>query len=237
LFNDIHVARRDADGSLTNQKRVPIAYGPRQKWLERIRQRPDLEDTKVAIKLPRMSFSYSTPLYDPSRQRSKRGYIREGNTKIKNPASYIVPFELSIYSKNEDEALQIIEQILPYFNPSIGVTIKPVDGHEFTDNILFKFLSADKNDEYEGSAESHERVLIYTLTFDATINLYKNLDYFGRFGSDDFGKIQERPVIKTVKLNFLDDSEEVFDGLTLKVNPPTANENDTFEVICERTDE
>lgn len=248
LFNDIHVARRKSDGSLTNEKRVPIAYGPKQSFLERIRQRPDLEDTKVAMKLPRMSFSYSTPLYDPERQRSKRGYIQEGRDKIKNPAPYRIPFELSIYTKNEDEALQIIEQILPYFNPSVGVTIKPVVGKTFTDNLKFTFLSANKDDQYEGAADSTQRVLIYTLTFDAAINLYKNVDYFRGSGATGDGSIggaggistgeydsdiTERPVIKRVIINHIDGEDEVFDDMTLTINPLSAEANEEFEIVCE----
>lgn len=214
---------------------MPIAYGPRQKFLERINQRPDLEEERVAIQLPRMSFSYDTPLYDSERQRNKRTYVQEGRDKIKSPAPYRIPFQLSIYSKNEDEALQIIEQILPYFSPSIGVKMKPVSGMDFTDEIIFSYLSANKEDNYEGSFEDR-RVLIYTLTFEARVNLYRNTRYFGRYGSDNYGDIQDRPVIKNVTIKNIDEDEVPFDGMKLVVTPQSAGADDLYEIICEDLD-
>ena len=68
LFNDITVKHsNDATGKTISTIKVPIAYGPMQKFLARIEQQPDF-NKNVAITLPRLSFEIVSYQYDPSRK-------------------------------------------------------------------------------------------------------------------------------------------------------------------------
>ena len=42
IFNDIHLVRKDNDGKVSQSMKVPLAYGPRQKFLVRLGDNPDL---------------------------------------------------------------------------------------------------------------------------------------------------------------------------------------------------
>ena len=132
MFNNIYVMRKNSTGGVINQLKVPLAYAPRMKYLERLRQNPDLyTDEKVAIKLPRMSFEITSFIYDNTRQLTKVTNFKTVGTepgkrqKFNTPVPYTLTFDLNIYAKNQDDALQIVEQILPTFNPQYTLTIKP----------------------------------------------------------------------------------------------------------------
>ena len=133
LFNNIYVIRKNSSGAVISQVKVPLSYAPKAKYLERIRENPDLSgDSRVAIKLPRMSFEITSIAYDPQRQLAKVGNFStiatDGGVKSKqkffNPVPYNINFQLNAYAKSQDDALQIVEQILPTFNPQYALTIK-----------------------------------------------------------------------------------------------------------------
>ena len=124
LFNNIYVIRKNQSGGVLNQLKVPLTYAPRKKFLERIRQNTDLyTDTKVAIKLPRMSFEITQFSYDNTRQLTKLSNFKALTNDVKkrqkfySPVPYSINFDLNVYAKSQDDALQIVEQILPTFNP------------------------------------------------------------------------------------------------------------------------
>lgn len=224
MFNDIHVGREDGNGNLVNQTRVPLAYGPRQKFLERLKEREELPENHVGLKLPRMSFMNEAPVYDPERQMTKLQKKRVGNKAVWSPAPYRIPFELMIMVRNEDEGLQIIEQILPYFKPSLGVRIKPVDGEpEITDELKIVLQAVSKEDSYEGDFTSR-RAIIYTLTFDMLINIYSRVS-------------EQTNVIKTAIVQFNDsDSGIEFQKITHAVTPKSADEDDSYTIEVTVTD-
>ena len=127
LFNAISVKQEGSD------IRIPLAYGPTQKFLARIEQSPDL-NKPMAITLPRMSFEFTGLTYDPSRKVTTTQQFKvkdpNSNTDVKKsfmPVPYNMAFELSIYCKLNDDALQIIEQILPYFQPQYNLTVELVE--------------------------------------------------------------------------------------------------------------
>ena len=128
LFNDIWIKHQDANNNTAQQLKVPLAYGPAQKFIARLEQQPDL-NKMVALTLPRMSFEMTDISYDATRksgitQTFKAMDSRDNNMKkVYMPVPYNVGFELSILSKLNDDALQIKEQILPYFQPSFNLTV------------------------------------------------------------------------------------------------------------------
>ena len=171
LFNGITIKN---EGSVV---RVPLAYGPIQKFLARIEQSPDLAKP-VAITLPRMSFEYTGMTYDPTRKLTQTQQI-----VVKNPADgtdtkkqympvpYNMQFELGIMCKLNDDALQIVEQILPYFQPSYNLTVNLVGSIKEKRDIPIVLENITMQDDYEGDFESR-RVLLYTLRFTAKTYLF-----------------------------------------------------------------
>ena len=171
LFNSIEIQQ---EGSAI---RIPLAYGPTQKFLARIEQSPDL-NKPMAITLPRMSFEFTGLTYDPSRKVSTTQTFvakdKDDGTETKKtfmPVPYNMQFELSIFTKLNDDALQIVEQILPYFQPSYNLTIELVDEIREKRDVPIVLESITMQDDYEGDF-STRRVLYYTLRFTAKTYLF-----------------------------------------------------------------
>ena len=184
LFNNIYVIRKNASGGVLNQLKVPLAYAPRQKYLDRIRENPSLEnDTRVAIKLPRMSFEITDISYDLSRQLTKVGNFNtqgssvEKRQKFYSPVPYNISFSLNIYAKNQDDALQIVEQVLPTFNPQYTLSIYPFKEiyPNFIEDVPIVITGVTFQDDYEGSLEQR-RTIIYTITFEMKVQFYGNIE-------------------------------------------------------------
>jgi len=177
LFNSLEIQHKDSSDNTTSIVRVPLAYGPTQKFLARLEQSPDLSKG-TAMTLPRMSFEFIGLTYDQSRKVTTTQQFTvkdpDSDSDVKKsfmPVPYNMQFELSIMSKLNDDALQIVEQILPYFQPQYNLTVNLVgainekrDIPVILDNISFQ-------DDYEGSFEVR-RALIYTLSFTAKTYLF-----------------------------------------------------------------
>ena len=176
LFNNIRIKKFANDGTSISQVKVPIAYGPMQRFLARIEQQTNFDDN-VAITLPRLSFELSSYTYDPTRKASpitKFTSKGDAKTKIKKmylPVPYDVGFRLSFATKLQDDALQIIEQILPHFQPSFQVTVNMLEGIEEKRDIPFTLRNVSFNDEYEGDF-SNRRFIQYDLDFVAKTYFY-----------------------------------------------------------------
>ena len=171
LFNSLEIRQEDS------VVRVPLAYGPTQKFLARIEQSPDL-NKPMAITLPRMSFEFTGLTYDPSRKVSTTQTFvakdKDDGTETKKtfmPVPYNMQFELSIFTKLNDDALQIVEQILPYFQPAYNLTIELVDQIREKRDVPIVLESVTMQDDYEGDF-STRRVLYYTLRFTAKTYLF-----------------------------------------------------------------
>ena len=177
LFNNLYVVRPNS------QVKVPLSYAPKQKFLERIRDNPDLDNTQVAIKLPRMSFEIVSFAYDPTRQLTKIsnfntiGTANTNRQKFFTPVPYSVNFQLNIYAKNQDDALQIVEQILPTFNPQYTLTIKPFSSEypTFKEDIPIIIQGLSFADDFEGALEQR-RTIIYTLDFEMKVCFYNAIN-------------------------------------------------------------
>ena len=172
LFNGISIKQ---DGS---PLRVPLAYGPTQKFLARLTQSPDLNKA-TSLSLPRMSFEFTGLTYDPSRKVTTTQKIVVQNPdsdtpdekKVYMPVPYNMQFELAVMCKLNDDALQIVEQILPYFQPSYNLSVNLVGSINEKRDIPVILENITMQDDYEGDFESR-RVLLYTLRFTAKTYLF-----------------------------------------------------------------
>tara|TARA_Y100000004_G_scaffold123728_1_gene139102 strand:- start:311 stop:1162 length:852 start_codon:yes stop_codon:yes gene_type:complete len=175
LFNNIHIKQFDKSGAVTNQQKVGLSYGPMQKFLAKIQQQDEITKS-VAISLPRMSFEMTSIQYDSTRkagvtQTFKAVDSSDGNKmkKVFMPVPYNIGFELNIFSKLNDDALQIVEQILPFFQPSFNLTLDLLNSIGEKRDTPVVLDSIDFQDDYEGSFQTR-RALIYTLRF--TVKTY-----------------------------------------------------------------
>ena len=171
LFNNISIKQ---DGGSV---KVPLAYGPTQKFLARIEQSPDL-NKPFAITLPRMSFEFTGLTYDSSRKvtTTQQFTVKDPNSesdtkKAYMPVPYNMQFELAIMCKLNDDALQITEQILPYFQPAYNVTVTLVESIKEKRDIPIVLENITMQDDYEGDF-TQRRVLLYTLRFTAKTYLF-----------------------------------------------------------------
>lgn len=172
LFNGLTIVR---DGG--EIIKVPLAYGPTQKFLARLEQQPDL-NKPVQISLPRMSFEFTGVQYDTSRKlAATQAYAvaskdnRKDIKKMYFPVPYNMSFELSIMTLLNDDALQIVEQILPYFQPNFNLTIDLVESIGEKRDIPITLESVSFEDNYDGDF-TNRRVLLYTLKFTAKTYLF-----------------------------------------------------------------
>ena len=164
VFNNIFIKRHNSVS-----ERVPISYGARQKFLARIEQESRTDET-IAIKLPRMAFNITDISYDSSiklNKQNKKILTDAGSgseSYIFQSVPYIVSIELNVLAKTQDEALQIVEQIIPTFTPEYTVTIKDMEGVGQSVDVPITLSDVTLQDDYEGDYETR-RTLIYTLNF------------------------------------------------------------------------
>ena len=223
MFNDIHLVRKNNDGDIIQTMKVPLAYGPRQKFLVRLREDADLTK-QVAVTLPRIGFEITGLSYDPARKLNRVQQFRKvKGTTTKQldvqymPVPYNVDFELYILSKQSDDALQIVEQILPYFQPDYTVTINDNTDMGIKRDVPVVLNSVGYEDDYEGEFTAR-RSIIYTLAFTAKFYLY--------------GPVTSSKVIKTVQVDeytdMPDKSPKREQRYTVTPAPATADAADDF---------
>jgi len=227
LFNNINIRHKDASGTNFSVLKVPLAYGPMQKFLARIQQQPDL-DRETAITLPRLSFEMQGLQYDPTRKTGiAQTFLTKNGTNAKKvymPVPYNIAFELSIMSKLSDDALQILEQIVPYFQPSFNITVNLISSIGEKKDIPIVLESINYSDQYEGGFESR-RTIIYTLAFTAKTYLFGpvadnpeglikkvDVDYYGSTNIKTAKRVQRYSATPLAKQNYDDDTATVLDG-------------------------
>jgi hypothetical protein len=233
LFNNIQVRR--VSNEKTEVMKVPLAYGPAEKFLSRLRQTPDPTQAKIQITLPRISFEMDSIQYDGSRKvaptqtiKFKNSGANDGLSTTFMPVPYNLGFTLTVISKNQDDALQIVEQILPYFQPSYNLTLELVPSVGETKDVLVNLESVDYRDDYEGDLDQR-RALIYTFRFTAKTYVY--------------GPVREPSVIRKAQVDTYASMDTVnaprVQRYTVQPDPINADADDNFgfdEVFSEFTD-
>ena len=224
LFNNIYVKHETQEGTKAQEMKVPLAYGPSQKFLARLEQQPDL-NKMVAITLPRMSFEMTDIEYDSSRksgitQTFKAIDNRDNNMKkVYMPVPYNIGFDLSVMCKLNDDALQIVEQILPYFQPSFNLTVDLVQSIGEKRDIPIVLNNISFQDDYDGDYATR-RALIYTLRFSAKTYL------FGPVAETSEGLIKKVQIDTSMDTNTVQAKREM--RYTVEPDPITANPGDDF---------
>ncbi len=221
LFNDVHIRHQDSTGKDIGEMKVPISYGPKQKFLARIQQQPELNKA-IAMTLPRMSFEMNNIQYDPTRKSGiSQTFKAVDDKKLKKvfmPVPYNLGFELNILTKLQDDSLQIVEQILPFFQPGFNLTIDLVKQIGERRDVPMVLDSINFTDDYEGNFETR-RALIYTLNFtaktymfgpiaDSTDGLIRKvqLDYYSDTNTRTAKRVQRYTVAAAPKKDYNEDT-------------------------------
>jgi hypothetical protein len=196
LFNDIVIARLNTAGVRIQAIEVPIAYGPKEKWLVRLKQDPNLEQN-VGITLPRIGFEIVSLNYAPQRKLAstlQNAHLKNSDLNKLNSQYTPVPYDLnillSIFVKNADDGAQILEQILPYFRPEFTTNIRLIPEMNVVVDTPVVLQDVSIEDTYEGDFDTR-RALIYNLNFSMKAYIY--------------GPVFSQGVIKRAITNLFDD--------------------------------
>ena len=227
LFNDLYIYRRASTGKINQKMKVPLAYGPKQKFLARIDQDSTrgADDVKTtALTLPRIGFELTGLTYDPSRKLNRiqkfkkvKGADTKSMTNVYMPVPYNVSFTLFTMAKNSEDALQIVEQILPMFQPDYTVSLNVMPSLDIVRDVPIILNDVTYEDSYDGTF-TDRRVLMYTLSFTAKMYLY--------------GPVTSTKVIKQVQVDQYTNTSTATakreQRYVVTPNPTTADADDDF---------
>ena len=179
IFNNIILQQKSSTGAITKRIRVPLTYAPKEKFIQRLEQQADLQKGKTfAITLPRMGFEIKGLKYDPTRKLNKiqkTFKVKTDDSTVHNfnyaPVPYDISFSLYSFTATAENGLQIIEQILPFFQPDYTVTVNVIPELGLKRDIPIVLNDVGYEDTYDGEFNKR-RAVIYTLEFTAKTYLY-----------------------------------------------------------------
>lgn len=232
LFNRIYIDRRNSSGEVVQTLKIPLAYAGKQKFLARVAAQPQSFEQSFETYLPRLSFEMTGIVYDPGRRISLVQQNRAINSTSSTlntqyaPTPYNLSMTLYAYTKNQDDGLQIIEQILPYFNPDYNLNLNAIPALGLKHDLPIILDSVMFEDNYEGDFTTN-RTIVWTLSFTMKMNFY--------------GPINKQGLIKNVTVNTFSDQAlgNIQSRYSVAVTPDTAMPGDTLtgDNILETFDE
>ena len=225
LFNNIVLQNTSSTGAVTKRIRVPLAYAPKEKFLVRLEQQANLQDDReFAITLPRLGFEITGLAYDATRkltkmQKTVRVKSNEEGKKLNfnyTPVPYNISFSLYSFTATAENGLQIVEQILPFFQPDYTVSIKVIPEMNLVRDVPIILNSVNYEDTYNGEF-TQRRAVIYTLNFTAKTYIY--------------GPMSNQGIIKTVQADLGADTDPKLsrdERIIVVPNPTSADADDDF---------
>ena len=224
VFNNIVIQRTNKTGGVTARIKVPLAYAPKEKFMVRLDQQANLNSREFATSLPRMGFEITGLNYDPSRKLTrvqKYSQVKTGEDGKKlnfnyTPVPYNINLQLYLFTATAEDGLQIVEQILPYFQPDYTVTVNMVPGLNIKRDIPIVLGNINYEDSYDGDFTSR-RAVIYTINFTAKTYL--------------FGPMSNQGVVKTVQADLGTDTESPLvreERIVVIPKPENADADDDF---------
>ena len=225
MFNNIQIVRKNNSGAVVQTMKVPLAYGPKQKFLVRLDQDPSASNA-TAITLPRLGFEIGGLTYDPIRKMNRVQKFKKVKSSSSDsnkldtqymPVPYNMDITLYAMAKNSDDALQIVEQILPFFQPDYTLTINDMTDMGIKKDVPIILNDISYEDSYQGDFQAR-RAIIYTMSFTSKFFLY--------------GPVTSSKVIKTVQVdqyaNLPDVTPTREQRYTVTPSPVTADADDDF---------
>jgi hypothetical protein len=224
IFNNVVIQRTNSTGGVTARIKVPLAYAPKEKFLVRLDQQANLESREFATTLPRMGFEITGLSYDSSRKLTrvqKYSKVKSGEDGKKmnynySPVPYNISMNLYVFTATAEDGLQIIEQILPFFQPDYTVTVNVVPDLGIKRDIPIVLGNIGYEDTYDGSF-TQRRAVIYTLSFTAKTYL--------------FGPMNNQSVIKETQADIYSDTDTTSkreERIVVVPDPTSADADDDF---------
>ena len=235
IFNNINIERKNSSGAVAQTLRVPLAYSTKQKFMTRINRVPDSTTRgEVAMTLPRMGFEIDGIQYDPTRkttaiQKNKAVGVGDDTNTVRtvfNSTPYNMNLSLYIFAKNQEDGLQIVEQILPYFNPDFNVTVNDLPELGIKRDIKITLDNVTYEDDYEGDFASRIAI-IWTLNFKMTLNFYSNVNNVGVI------KKAIADVYNDPSMSLARPQTSNRERVTVSVNPTSATPSDAYTFLEE----
>ena len=224
IFNNVIVQTKSSTGAVTKRMRVPLAYAPKEKFIQRLEQQANLDKGRTfAITLPRMGFELTGLKYDANRKLNKMQKtvrVRSSDSTVHNfnysPVPYDVSFSLYSFTATAENGLQIVEQILPYFQPDYTVTINAIPELNIKRDVPIVLDEVQYEDTYDGDFNKR-RAVIYTLNFTAKTYLYGPMAQSKviRQSQADLGTSTDAPLSREERIIVIP-------------NPESANADDDF---------
>lgn len=224
LFNNIHIDRRNDSGEVVQTLKVPLSYAPKSKFLARIAAQPQSFEQSFQTFLPRLAFEMTGIVYDPGRRISlvqQNRAVNSTSTTLNTqyaPTPYNINMMLYCYTKDQDDGLQIIEQILPYFNPDFNLSLNAIPALGIKNDLPIILDSVSYDDNYEADFNLR-RAIIWTLSFTMKLNF--------------FGPINKQGIIRTTTVNTFSDPalSKKQQTYSAQVDPNTAIPGDDIDVL------
>lgn len=223
MFNNLNIRRRNSAGTVIQTLRVPLSYAPKNKMLARILALPDADKMQAEVTVPRLSFEVIAFEYDGARKinlhNQTRTILNQTQAKrVYGPTPYNLTVNLYAYAKNQDDGLQILEQIIPAFNPDFNVTVTYVPELGIKHDLPIILNSISYDDQYEGATQDN-RIIIWTYTF--TLKLYY------------YGPIETQEVIRQAIVKIFKDPDLMnrIDKYSVTTDPATALPTDDFRFL------
>ena len=225
IFNNVIVQTKSSTGAVTKRMRVPLAYAPKEKFIQRLEQQANLDKGRTfAIVLPRMGFELKGLKYDPNRKLNKLQKtvrVKSSDSTIHNfnysPVPYDIQFSLYSFTATAENGLQIIEQILPYFQPDYTVTINAIPELNIKRDVPIVLDEVIYEDTYDGDFNKR-RAVIYTLNFTAKTYLY--------------GPMAQSKIIRKTQADMMSDTDTINKAREERIivipNPESADADDDF---------
>ena len=224
IFNNVVIQRTNSTGGVTARIKVPLAYAPKEKFLVRLDQQANLESREFATTLPRMGFEITGLSYDSSRKLTrvqKYSKVKSGEDGKKmnynySPVPYNISMNLYVFTATAEDGLQIIEQILPFFQPDYTVTVNVVPDLDIKRDIPIVLGNIGYEDTYDGEF-TNRRAVIYTLSFTAKTYL--------------FGPMNNQGVIKQTQADVYSDTDTTSkreERIVVVPDPTSADADDDF---------
>jgi hypothetical protein len=206
LFSNIYIERRkenSVSGEVEQTLQIPISYAPKEKWLLRIEQDPTLEN-HTYTSLPRMSFEVTGYSYDSARKVGKMQKVvclkENSSSSMMSPVPYNIDISLYILTKTQEDALQIIEQILPTFGPEYTVAVNAIPSMNIVQDVPITLNGISVSDEYDGDFQTR-RFVTHTLTFTLKVNLFGGINSTGVILSTNVDNFINSPTIPSQTFN------------------------------------
>ena len=224
IFNNVVIQRTNSTGGVTARIKVPLAYAPKEKFLVRLDQQANLESREFATTLPRMGFEITGLSYDSSRKLTrvqKYSKVKSGEDGKKmnynySPVPYNISMNLYVFTATAEDGLQIIEQILPFFQPDYTVTVNVVPELNIKRDIPIVLGNINYEDTYDGDF-TNRRAVIYSLSFTAKTYL--------------FGPMNNQGVIKQTQADLYSDTDTTSkreERIVVVPDPTSADADDDF---------